>query len=192
MSRVDIMVDIETLGTKINSTIFQIAAAVFNIETGEIFETFDKVADISLDNIKVDGSTLKWWLNTDMHLLHKLLSKGEKPPYVLLLDFLEFLSKYKNDEVYLWGNGIIFDNAMIKYQAEEFGMSYPIKYKNDRDVRTLLELTSLVTNIPENEIKNMFDKNDLIKHNALDDVKRQVYLVSGCYNLLLDKEKVKV
>ena len=75
--RIDIMCDIETLGTKIDSTIFQIAAIAFDIKTGEHIRTFNQTADISQDdNLKVTGSTLIWWLNKDKELFAKLLNSS--------------------------------------------------------------------------------------------------------------------
>lgn len=44
--RYDVMVDIETLGTGVNATIFQISAVLFDITTGERFSEFNKIADI--------------------------------------------------------------------------------------------------------------------------------------------------
>src|SRR5690625_4007009 len=143
--RKDIMVDIETLGKKSSSTIFQIAAVSFDITSGEIYSSFNHIADIEDNRIlNVDGSTLKWWLNTDKALLNKLLNKGEGSSEQLLIDFHDWLSSQSEDErdTYLWGNGILFDNKMIQHQFELIGLDYPIFYRNDRDVRTVLELTS--------------------------------------------------
>jgi hypothetical protein len=64
--RLDIMTDIETLGTKQDATIFQISAVAFDIMTGEHISTFNQIADIEKNAIvRVDGSTIKWWLNTN-------------------------------------------------------------------------------------------------------------------------------
>ena len=86
--RVDIMVDIETLGTGADSTIFQISAIAFNILTGEHISEFNQIADIAKNNkLVVDGSTLKWWLNTDKDLLTHLLNEGQDSSDGLLLGF---------------------------------------------------------------------------------------------------------
>ena len=64
--RTDVMVDIETLGTKEGATIFQIAAVSFDITTGETLDSINLIGDISkYETLTVDGSTLKWWLDTD-------------------------------------------------------------------------------------------------------------------------------
>lgn len=77
--RIDVMTDIETLGKGVNTTVLQISACAFNIETGEVYNTFNEIADISDNkNIPIDGDTLIWWLNTDKSLLTSLLNRGKE------------------------------------------------------------------------------------------------------------------
>jgi hypothetical protein len=76
--RIDIMTDIETLGKSNNTTVFQIAACAFDIETGKILSTFNQIANIERDkDILIDGGTLLWWLKTNKELLTELLDKGD-------------------------------------------------------------------------------------------------------------------
>jgi len=58
--RVDIMTDIETLGTNADSTIIQISAIAFNTMTGEHIAEFNQIADISKNEntINVTGITI--------------------------------------------------------------------------------------------------------------------------------------
>ncbi len=186
--RKDIMVDIETLGTSTDATIFQISAISFDIKTGVYYSAFNKVANIE-DNcyLRADGSTLKWWLNTNKELLSELLNSGTGSTEELLEDFYEWLKSQSEDmkDVYLWGNGILFDNKMIQCQLEDEGLGYPIFYKNDRDVRTIVELASMKLGISEKELKDQFNDESLVVHNALDDVKYQIELVVGCYSALI-------
>ena len=191
MSRVDVMVDIETLGTKADSTIIQISAIAFDIKTGKHLSKFDAIADIEKnEDMKVDGSTIKWWLNTDKQLLAELINKGEKSSNAILLNFYGWLHTLTMDmkDVYLWGNGILFDNKMIQHQLEAIGKEYPIFYKNDRDVGTIVDLTSAYLEISEKELKARFDSEDLVAHNAIDDCAYQIRLVSGCYDILMNGE----
>lgn len=189
--RIDIMVDLETLGTKSTSPIFQISAMAFNLETGEIFSAFSKTADISSESLTIDGSTLLWWLKTDAALLTKLLSQGEGSTMDLLKSFNNWMTglmKSSNQkDVYLWGNGILFDNKMIAEQFAQAGLVYPIFYRNDRDVRTLLELASISSGLSEDCLKSRCQKDEYIKHDALCDVKFQIDLSVLCYNLIKNK-----
>lgn len=181
------MVDIETLGKGADSTIFQISAISFDIETGQHFSTFNKIANIEENFfLRVDGSTLKWWLNTNKELLTDLLNKGEGSSEDLLTDFYHWIKAQSSDtkNIHLWGNGILFDNKMIQSQLVEEGLDYPIFYKNDRDVRTIVDLAGRKLGITEKELKDKFNDDSLTKHDAFDDVKYQINLVVSCYNLL--------
>lgn len=188
--RVDIMTDIETLGTKSDSTIIQISAVAFDIESGNVTHEFDMIADIEKNenDIKVTAGTLKWWQTTNAELFTELLNGGFHSSESVLTHFHEWLNQFDKENLYLWGNGILFDNKMIQAQMEKIGMNYPIHYKNDRDVRTILELTAMKMNVPEKEIKTRVDnrvKNQkLVHHNALDDCYWQVELVHYCYDEL--------
>lgn len=188
MNRIDVMTDIETLGKGSDSTIFQISAIAFNIETGEYINQFNMIADIEKNiNLNINGGTLKWWLNTDKELLTKLLNSGECSSEDMILKFHDWLISLSEDmkNIHLWGNGILFDNKMLQYQMQELGLDYPIFYRNDRDMRTLVELASHKVGITtEKEFRERYKNSDLIEHDAFDDVKGQIDIVVKCYNML--------
>ena len=192
--RKDIMVDIETLGTGENATVFQVSAMSFDLTTGDKHDSINLIGDIDkYGNLNVDGSTLKWWLNTDKELLTELLNEGTYEEY----DLFEALHKWLEaqtttgdmKDVYLWGNGILFDNAKLQTNLNGCsGLKYPIYYKNDRDVRTILELASMKSGLTEDEIKKSVTDENERKHDAFDDITFQIRLVVECYEILMDKE----
>ena len=47
------MVDLETLGNETGSTIIQIAAIMFDVETGEQYSEFNMIADIEKNKTNV-------------------------------------------------------------------------------------------------------------------------------------------
>lgn len=186
--RKDIMVDIETLGTGESSTIFQIAASSFSIETGEIYDSINLIGDIeSYPYLSVDGSTLKWWLNTDKELLTNLLNSGNLTEGEMISLFNRWVKSQSHNigHIYLWGNGILFDNAKLKKLSEDNVEKYPIYYRNDRDVRTLLELASMKSGMSEDSIKDSVSVENETKHDAIDDVTYQIRLAHKCYSILM-------
>lgn len=192
--RIDIMTDIETLGTNANSTIIQVSAIAFDITTGEYISEFNKVADISKNErpVEVTGSTIQWWLTTNKHLFAELINGGSKSSEEVLRDFRFWLLDVCEGDIsvlHLWGNGILFDNKMIQHQLESLGLTYPIHYRNDRDLRTLVDLAGAKLGISEKALKNKFQDNSLVAHNAFDDVKYQINLAVNCYNLLIGGKK---
>jgi len=189
--RNDIMIDIETLSTKDGASIFQIAAVNFNIVTGEVKSKINLIGDIAkYDTLSADGSTLKWWLDTDAELLRDLLSRGTLSENAMLAAFHKWLCVQSENgdmkDVYLWGNGILFDNAKVKRAFEDNGFYYPINYANDRDVRTILELASLKTGLTREQIREVTADDTDILHDAYSDCLRQIRFVHHCYSLLVD------
>lgn len=182
------MLDIETLGLKDDALIFQIAAASFDIRTGEIKDTINIVADISKqEKINVEPDTLKFWAVHNSELFKELLNRGSlfsPPPKGALKEFAKWLKSYDKESTYLWGNGIMFDNRKIAHQLEAMGEEYPITYRNDRDVRTLVELASIKTGIESRKLKDSFKQRDYEIHDAMEDVKYQIDFTVGCFNLL--------
>lgn len=186
--RVDVMTDIETLGTNSDSTIIQVSAIAFDINTGEHISEFNQIVDIEKNEnpIKITGGTVKWWMKTNKELFSLLLNSGEYSSEQVLRNFHEWIAGLSDDKnnVYLWGNGILFDNKMIQHQLELVGLEYPIFYRNDRDLRTLVDLTCVKLGTTEKELKERYKDDSLVAHNALDDVKYQINLAVSCYKEL--------
>lgn len=178
------MTDIETLGTKEGSTIFQIAAAAFNMETGEIKSEINLKMDVkTVEDLKVDGDTLLWWLKTDKELLTKLLDEGNLTEVEMFTQFNDWI-KGQEGSPKLWGNGILFDNQKIKHKFELLGMKYPIFFRHDRDVRTILAIASATSGLSERKIRDKITREDEKAHDALDDVYKQIRLVCYCFELI--------
>lgn len=188
--RLDIMCDLETLGRDSDTAVFQIAAIAFNIESGEFVDKFNGLADISSSKILVDGDTLKWWLNTNKELLTELINNGSGTEKDLFVNFHAWLKALTEEyEVYFWGNGILFDNRLVKEKLNIYGLDYPVFYRNDRDVRTILELAAMKTGITEKEFHERCKLPDLVTHNAYDDVLYQINLVRTCWKTILKTEE---
>lgn len=188
--RIDIMTDIETLGTDTTSTIIQISAMAFDIKTGDVVEEFERMIDIEKNENPIDATagTIKWWLNTNKELFAQLLNAEGVSSEQAIKDLHQWITDMKvgDNDVYLWGNGILFDNKMIEAQMKNIGLKYPIFYRNDRDVRTIVELACAKSFTTEKELKEEFSDDTLVAHNASDDVRFQIALVSGCYDLLIN------
>ena len=191
-NRIDIVVDIETLGNEPGCTIFQIAAIAFDIKTGKIIKQFNKIADLSVtkDFLKVNGSTLIWWLQTNKELLTELLTTKDCSPYSLIDNFYKWLLLLKSDykKVYMWGNGILFDNALIKQAFKDVNINYPIDYNKDRDIRTIVELACNKTGISEKEFREQNKTIDVKMHDALSDCECEKNWICSAWKILMNKD----
>lgn len=77
--RVDIMLDLETLGLSDSPVITQLAAVAFDITTGESFDEFSVFIDAKScieKGLKIDGSTVEWWLKQDERVFKSIFLKA--------------------------------------------------------------------------------------------------------------------
>lgn len=169
----DLMIDIETLGTRNNSAILSIAAVQFNIENGDIGEEYHE--NISLKNcqdrgLSIDAETLEWWLRQDYQVLVNCLQGGLPLSYVLI-ELKQMFGKRTN----VWANSPNFDCRILINAYEAVNVEAPWRYYQERDVRTLMSLA------PEVKESTEFKGN---KHNPLDDCHYQIECVHKAYKKL--------
>ena len=180
--RIEIVGDLETWGKDGDTALIQIAAVAFDIDTGEYLSEFNELCDISKSKILVDGSTLKWWLNTDKELLTRLVNSGKDDEETVVRHFYDWIVALKSEyEVYFWGNGILFDNKIIQAKMAQYGLQYPIFYRNDRDLRTIVDIAESKFGVNVHEVCASPDQE---KHNAIDDVKHEIDVLCWCWKAL--------
>ncbi len=186
--RVDVMLDLETLGTKVGAPIIQISAVAFDIETGEVFNEYDRKVDLG-DSVSIDVDTLKWWLKTDGELLSNLLEdKDSSSLREALSDYWYFLARHshKNDtELYVWSNGLGFDISMIDCQFDKHSLDKPYSFRNDSDMRTVVGMYCSKFNVSKEDLFSMFENETVKKHDALEDCKWQIKVLTHCWDELV-------
>lgn len=187
MKRIEIMVDIETLGKALDPTVTQISAAAFNIGTGEIVDEFNEYIHIP-EKLNIDNSTIIWWLSENPELLKNILTScgaAENNEKDVISNFVDWVNELKTwyNQVYLWGNGILFDNRIISQKCQKYDIEYPIFYRNDRDMRTIVDLAATKMNMDSEDYRAQFEF-DGTEHDALCDVKHQIKVVCNAYQTL--------
>lgn len=209
MRKIDILTDIETLGREKECPIIQIAALAFD-EYG-IVGKFDCKTTLEDERVvSVNIETLKWWLSTNPKQLSDILTYNPQTPInnigtsccgncfcteELLLkafsDWVKNLSTYPNQEdVYLWGNGILFDNKLLKDSMEKHNIEYPIHYRNNRDLRTLIEIAANMTGCEsEKEFRQKFVDPNLVEHEAFNDVLNEYEAMKATFKIIYSKSK---
>lgn len=180
----NIMVDIETLGTKSNSVILSIGAVQFDITTSKTSKTFYQVLDLNetLKNseFKIDASTLIWWINQNKKAKEVFENKNRIHPLDGINNLKNWISEINTyDDIKIWGNSNRFDLGLLENYFTYYGFETPWSYKNERDIRTLVALAP--------EIKNNH-KWIGTSHNALDDCYNQIAYCSKIWKKL---KKVK-
>ena len=155
----DIMVDLETMGTRPNAPIIAIGAVEFFPESMKLGKEFYRVVDLeSCLNIgmEIDASTILWWMQQDDAARAQFERKGDILPAVLLA-----FSALVDHETRIWGNGAAFDNVILANAYRCCDLELPWRFWNDRCYRTIKALSSVPM------------KRQGTHHNALDDARDQ-------------------
>ena len=175
----NIMLDIETMGCGINASIMSIGACYFEPTTGEIGNTFHEQVSIATNGV-MDASTVIWWMGQSDEARAKFSNNGNaKHCREVLLELTAFVKS----DAKVWGNGVAFDNVIIRSSYESLALPAPWEFWNDRDVRTIVDLGQMIGIDPKKDMP--FDG---VKHDALSDSIHQAKYVSMIMQKLTKKQ----
>ena len=167
-----IVIDLETLGTKPNSGILAIGATTLDLK----YTFYRTIKKSSLDFYRFGNSaeTMRWWYAQPSHVREEAFN-GNTPIRDALREFQSWLyTVCKDKEPLIVGNGVAFDNIILKNAYEKCDLTVPWTYKNDFCYRTLRKVLG-------DRIKEPDFEGD--KHNALADAIHQAKIL----NLMLEK-----
>ncbi|BAO58546.1 putative exonuclease [Pseudomonas phage KPP25] len=132
----ELSIDLETLGTSVESVILSVAMVT---STGEKFHIAIDPSEQIAAGRKVDASTIMWWLGPGAGepargAMTELMAKRKYGMEDAKLEIMSFLDDVlrKNPRVRVWGNSPSFDCEML---ANFLGCK-PWLFFNERDVRT--------------------------------------------------------
>jgi hypothetical protein len=159
-NKVDLMIDIETLGTTPGCAILSIAAVPFSVHS-PIEHFYERISQQSCieAGLHVDSNTVNWWAKQSYYAQKEAFSGTER-----IEDVLARLTLYIKQlgTVRPWGNGASFDVPILEAAYAKCGMKAPWAYYNAMCYRTLKNLFPYLVAIEP-----------VIKHNALEDAKSQ-------------------
>lgn len=164
---IDIMIDLETLGTSPDCPVISIGAIAFDIEKKVLGPTFYAVLDTEQqinDGRKVDGSTLKWWLSQS-DAAKKVFKENPAEVKTALNFLVEFVKQWP--KVKVWGNGSTFDITIMENLFKHYGVKCPWRYNDIMDLRTFKRFCAGGERIIKSGTA----------HNALDDARSQAQYV---------------
>lgn len=167
------MLDIETLGTGSNAAITAIGLTIADTK-GDIHHYYEIVnLQSSVDaGAEIDPSTVLWWMNQSDEA--RSIYKNNDKAFDLSI-VLENLNHFVyevcgedtkgNADLKLWGNGVGFDNVILRnsYSSFKYYLDCPFAFYNDMCYRTLKNL------YPEIKLERIGTH-----HNALDDALSQM------------------
>lgn len=158
-----VMVDLETMGNGNNAAIVSIGAFKFDLHTPQMPEEIEDgqkfymnvdLASSVKAGLKMDASTVMWWLKQERVAQAKL----SQSPMELRAALNQF-SAFMNGDFLLWGNGATFDNVILRSAYDALDMKAPWHYTKDSCYRTYKNLHG----------KAVTYTRQGVAHNALDD-----------------------
>jgi hypothetical protein len=187
-SKLNVMLDLETMSTANNAAIVSIGACLFSSnEKANIYNfrnTFYRVIDLQscVDaGLVIDASTVIWWLQQAQEAREAITEIAHPLKLsIVLQDFSHWVmqnleSRFNSVDavnVCMWGNGTMFDNVILNSAYAAVGMLPPWTRKGDYCYRT---------------IKNKFPDYPIEQlgtlHNAKDDAVSQAEHLIQLHNL---------
>tara|TARA_R110000782_G_scaffold253743_1_gene341920 strand:+ start:3386 stop:3901 length:516 start_codon:yes stop_codon:yes gene_type:complete len=163
------MVDLETLGTGVNSCILSMGLCAFDT-TGEIKAIKHVIVDDPLGTI--DKSTVEWWLKQDKAAVACLFDGHAFPLKDALEQFVAFTRAHKCANI--WSNGPTFDEIIMRQAWKRARMvdEFPLRFWASRCVRTVKMIRAKLK-LPPLPVPPQYG----IKHNAAHDAANQALMV---------------
>lgn len=169
----DLMIDIETMGSKSDAVMIQLAGVFFDRDTGETGDEFClSVCENSCKELgfTTDPATVEWWSKQDQQILENIRNSAQPVDYVIQ-SFYDFYRNTKGD-IKIWSHAT-FDFVIVQNYLAKFGKR--MSHKNARDIRTLVDLACIDLKIYNWNMKT---------HDALDDCKFQIHYCVDALKIL--------
>lgn len=177
----NVMLDLETWGTRPTCAIRSIGACMFDPHgEGTGAEFYMNVSDASCREagLHIDDGTVEWWKKQSQQARDALI----KDQFTLTEIAVKFDDWWRtNRGVFVWSHGANFDEPIWSAAMYAVGRRVPWKYVDSRCTRTAYDVCGF---------NNYSVKRSGTYHNALDDAKHQAVCVQRAYaNARIDKEK---
>lgn len=166
----DIMLDLETLGTKPGCIVVSVGAVGFDRYTGTILREFYRVIDLAdsqRHGLTIDAETVAWWMrqSDEARAVFSVSKLDVAALEDAAFDFIEWFAECSGAACPIWAHGAAFDLPIWEAALAAADWKAPWAFWNTRDTRTVYDLTG-------------FDPKSVPRegtyHNALDDARHQV------------------
>lgn len=168
----DVMIDLETLGTRVESGVPVLSIGWCCWDANRPFPQITsapQAAQIFVKNPpgEIDARTVLWWAQKQQGALAVLLERGTRG-----LSLYEALQQIRTmldslDKPRIWSHGSMFDIAILEYWMRELNVTVPWNYWQVMDTRTLYALCR--------------EKLSGNSHDAMQDAINQAALVHRCW-----------
>jgi len=153
----NIMIDLETMGTRPTSMFLSIAAVCFDPFSGQMIgEPFYSRVDLNsyqalayqgYPAFTYDVSTLEWWMGNTISADARLEAFVNKPRYdvrEVLEKFIQWCNGFvSRTSIKPWSHGASFDIPILENTMSLLGLTIPWKFWDARDTRTLFDIAKI-------------------------------------------------
>lgn len=178
--QIHIVLDLETMGTSQNAAIIEVGLVIFNHMGVEgninLIDTYSSAVTLTSSMLHggiTDANTIEWWMDSDRAEARNNWIRSNKLSLPRVLnDISLLLGNFSSFEPLplIWGNGVNFDNAILKSAYERLEVKVPWGYRQEADFRTLKLLYKSI--VPEPAFVGT-------PHTALDDARHEALWLSG-------------
>lgn len=168
-----VMIDLETMATTPNCAIVSIGAVIFEPRANVITDgMFYEELDWECQDRYRNKETMKWWAEQSNEARSSLAGLEE------LKSCLEAFARWLPKDAKVWGNGSIFDIAILEDAYRQYKLPIPWKFWNVRDMRTIKDLY-------ESARGGTGSKREGVKHHALHDAIHQAKYLNMMWSKIL-------
>jgi len=167
----EVMLDLETLGTGNNAVILSIGAVKFDLKeqgtAGAPFEVFIDPKTCTDAGLELDANTVLWWMHPDRAAAREVFVGKQLTP---LQQALFMFTSWMGGDRPVWGNGATFDNVILRNAFKAAFVPCPWHFRNDRCFRTMSNI------LPQQEWERVGTH-----HSAVDDAATQALYLQRIY-----------
>lgn len=159
----DLMIDLEGLGTGPDTTILTIAAQAFDPFGEQDFKQqyYARVTLESQENRSIQQGTIDWWATQPAAARDEAFNEEGRIPLDQALDELGKLIWHSKR---IWAQGPTYDMNILEHAYKSYGKPIPWQFYAVRDSRTVFSLWPDLPKPPTS-------------HHALEDCRRQIGLL---------------
>ena len=168
-----VAIDLETMALTPDCAIVSIGAVLFDPRYGRVSKkSFYTELDWEAQDRVKDAETAKWWKGLPIKIQDAIYGLDDLSEQ--LVELAEWLPK----DAKVWGNGAIFDIAILENAYRQYGIDIPWAFWNVRDMRTLKDMY-------ECKRGSLERKPDQNLHNALYDARLEAELICKMWSKTL-------
>jgi hypothetical protein len=165
---IDVMLDLESLGTTPGSVVLSIGAASTDPTHSDFYEKLNVLEQVYL-GLTINPDTMSWWRKQDKEAWLSSVG-GQESLGLSLLRFAMWLRELRagdatqktGNKIRIWGDGAIMDCCLLAYVFRAANVVVPWDYREEFCYRTVRTLA------------NSEKPRAKLQHNALDDAQAQL------------------